>query len=98
MICQADDGVSDEKGPRANARGPFVERSSSPGEQRRLGVGQELPDVTQELRAELAVDDPVVDRQAQGGDLTHFDLALVHPRLLAYEAERQDRRLAGRQD
>src|SRR5688572_6565788 len=95
-------GTQTERPASGSPRTPAVvlaaTRGSAPGEQGRLGIGQEVPDVAEEARTELPVDDPMVERQPEGGHLTHLDLALVDPRRFPYGAEREDRRLAGRQD
>src|SRR4051812_21653745 len=66
--------------------------------QRDAGVVQHDPHVGEEPGPELAVDDPVVEGQAEGGDLPGHDLPLVHPRLPAHGTEGEDRRLPGVED
>src|SRR5215203_3718747 len=55
-------------------------------------------DVGEEHRAELAVDQPVVERQRELGDLPDCELAVDDPRHRPHLAEAQDRRLAGVDD
>ena len=63
---------------------------SAPGEEQRR-VGEKRRDVGEELRAQLAVHDPVVERQRQLSDLPHRKCAVVHPRHVPHRAEAQDR-------
>ena len=69
----------------------------------RGGVGQDRRDVGEVAAAELAVDEPVVEAEREGGDPARLDaLAAVgrrdDPRASGHRAEREDRRLARVED
>src|SRR5690606_9619855 len=81
----------------ASCRGISPARRLRPDHELR-GVLEDLRDVGQHARAELAVDEAVVEAQRELGDLALLDLALVHPRLLAHGTEREDRGLTGVED
>src|ERR1017187_3428659 len=57
-------------------------------------VCQHGADLPQHSRADIAVDDPVVERQRQRADLANGQLSLVHPWRILDLPERQDRGLA----
>src|SRR6476620_6832623 len=80
------------------SEGPHLRRPAS--QKARISEGQGRPriveqrtDVGQEARAELPVDDPVVEGQRQLRHLPRHDPPLVHPGRLPDGAEAQDRRL-----
>src|SRR3954454_3813417 len=65
---------------------------SAPGEEQR-GISEQRRDVCEELRTQLTVDDAVVEGQRELRDLSHGELAVVHPRHVPDGAEAQDRGL-----
>src|SRR5690606_38168680 len=75
------------RAPAREADGPL-----RPGEQGRIRVGEERTHIGQEERPEFAVDDPVVEAQAERGHLPGPDLALVDPGPLRHRTEREDSR------
>src|ERR1700683_438962 len=71
-------------------------RELRPGEHPQR-ILQHRADVAQHGRAEVAVDDAMVEREGQGRDLPHRELALVNPRRIFDLSEREDSRLTRRE-
>src|SRR6266568_3206579 len=83
---------------RASRAPPKIHRTLLAPEQRQRRVGEAARDVGEKLRPELTVDDPMIERQRELGDLPYRELAVDHPRGLPDGAEREDRRLSGVED
>src|SRR5699024_4527330 len=67
---------------REPRRGPRTEATRRPSGQHQGGVLQTAPDVGEEPRDDLAVDDTMVGTDRQRGDLSRHDLIVDDPRLL----------------
>src|SRR5699024_10309099 len=76
---------------REPRRGPRAEATSRPSGQHQGGVLQTAPDVGEEPRDDLAVDDTMVGTDRQRGDLSRHDLIVDDPRLLPHLSEGEDR-------
>src|SRR5699024_10965829 len=88
--------------PRTAPRSPRLSHQSAlspasrwgpprPSGQHQGGVLQTAPDVGEEPRDDLAVDDTMVGTDRQRGDLSRHDLIVDDPRLLPHLSEGEDR-------
>src|SRR5699024_988090 len=80
---------------RTTPHPPAAPCPRSPPDEAQGGLLEHRGDVAQQLRAQCAVDQAVVEAQRERGDLARHDLPVHHPRLLLDRADAEDRGIAG---